>query len=87
MTRFDRRDVDPTLELWPIADWMRIRGQIRSHYDGCGKWVSAGQYMTDAPFDYVFDHQPPDAATSVAFYNRWRRTLRAALDPLPDLMS
>lgn len=76
--------IDRTADLVTVAQWLGLRNRDFSHYDGAGKFVRDGEYMTSAPFDDVFGPIPPDA-THIAWFNRWRNMHQTTLPPLSTL--
>ncbi|HEY6995281.1 MAG TPA: hypothetical protein VH397_16365 [Xanthobacteraceae bacterium] len=65
------RAIDNDLEIVPLAQWLQLRNRDINHYDGRGKFMREGTFMTDASFDDVFGDVPA-GATHVAWFNRWR---------------
>jgi hypothetical protein len=63
--------VDNKPDIVPLAQWLRLRNREISHYDGRGKFLREGAYVTDAPFDDVFGDIPA-GVTHIAWLNRWR---------------
>lgn len=75
--------LDPRAEIMTLAEWRALQGSPGfAHYDGAGKFVRNGGYMTEAPRDDVFG-PPPTGATHVAWLNRWRNAHTTSPPPMP----
>jgi hypothetical protein len=74
--------IDTKPEIVPLAQWLLLRNREINHYDGRGKFLRNGTYLTDAPFDDVFG-ELPDGVTHIAWINRWRNAHAASPPPMP----
>jgi hypothetical protein len=72
-------NIERSADIVSVAQWLALRGRQFFHFDGGGKFVRDGAYVTAAQFDDVFGKIPTDV-THAAWFKRWRQGRRAVPD-------